>query len=196
MRRKHYIRKIIIIIPILILIQLNQKVNCNGLSLSKLMYNGNKYMAFNQPTNDVLFNQINYLINQIDHWDLKLGKFYLKGGNFFTTINNTDKVFDYNNNHYFFSFNLQNINLYYQLTHSNLNDFYKLSDIDIWNNFNIKRFNEKKPQYMSNYFYYMNDELIFKCFDDFKKNKPELKYISDYRTIVSYNIKNNLNIYK
>jgi hypothetical protein len=48
---------------------------------------------------------------------------------------------------------------------------------------------------MSNYFYYINDELILKFFDNFHKNKLELRYISNFRTVISSNIKLNLKMY-
>ena len=106
----------------------------------------------------------------------------MKNNDYFVKDNIAEKILG-SNNHYFFHFGLQNINLYYQLTHSKLNDFYQLTESDIINHFYKNNTNKivHKPQFMSNYFYYVNDELIFKRFDNFIKNKLELKYISDFR---------------
>jgi hypothetical protein len=59
-------KKFIIIIPILLIIQLNEKISCKGLSLLKLMYNGKIYAAFNTQTNEFLQYQINYLLDSQD----------------------------------------------------------------------------------------------------------------------------------
>jgi hypothetical protein len=87
---------------------------------------------------------------------------FFKNGLAWDVFGDSIKNSDYPD-HYFFGFGINNpnTNLYYQLTHSNLNGFYKLTDKDI--------FNKPKPQYMSNYFYFINNELIFEFINNKKR---------------------------
>lgn len=203
MRGKNLTKKLIIIFVIVIFIQINQKsINCEGLSLSRLIYTNKPYMCFHQPTNDILYNQINFLIQHQDQWNLKLGKFYLKNYDWFENdLFKTKKVFGYdiktneffdNKNHYFISFGLDNINLYYQFTHNNLNNFYKLTDFDIFDYYYKRNEDKWRSQFMTNYFCYINNKLLFEFFN----KKPELKYISDFRTVISSKIELDLKMYK
>jgi hypothetical protein len=107
----------------------------------------------------------------------RIRKVLLKNNDCFEKGNIAKNIFGYdiktnkfneNYNHYFinFSINNPNISLYYQLTHGKYKlfpDFYKLTDLDI--------FGRSKPQKMSNYFYYIGNELTFKFFNDYKKTK-------------------------